>query len=143
MRSDRRDQAVGAGGLPAVRCELERWRRSAGRGRSIPPDLWERAQELAGRHGVSRTARELGLDYYSLAKRMQAGERGGKDDRRSVAASAFVELSMPTVAPGQGRARMCRLELSNGGGTRLCIELDGVEAAEIEALARELWSAAR
>jgi len=144
MRSDPRDQSVGDGGLAAVRCELERWRRSAGRGRSIPPDLWERARELARTHGVARTARELGLDYYSLAKRMEAGERGGKDDRRMVgAASAFVELSMPTEATRQGRARMCRLELSNGGGTRLSIELDGVEAAEIGALAGGLWSAAR
>jgi len=143
MQSEPRGLSVGGARLTAARNELDRWRRSAGRGRTIPPELWERARELARAHGVSRTARELGLDYYSLAKRVQAGERGGKDDRRIVEASPFVELSIPTVATRQGRARMCRLELSNGGGTRLCIEIDGVEAAEIEALARGLWSAAR
>ena len=143
MRSDPRGLTVSDSGLPAARREIERWRRSAGRGRSIPLDLWERARELARAHGVSRTARELGLDYYSLARRMQATESGGGEDRRGAEASAFVELNIPMVATGQARAAMCRLELSDGGGTRLCIEFDGAEPAAIAVLARELWGAGR
>lgn len=142
MRSDPRGLSVGDRGLTAARRELERWRRSAGRGRKIPPDLWEMAREQAGKHGVARTARELGLDYYSLAKRMQAtaGRRG--EDRRKDRASAFVELKVPAwAAPPRGSS--CRLELSDGGGTRLSIEFGGAEPAEIEALARGLWSTAR
>jgi hypothetical protein len=92
---------------------------------------------------VSRTARALGLDYYALARRLQTGERRGKDDRRGAEASGFVELSIPPVATRQARAPKCRLELSAGGSTRLCIEIDGVEPVEIEALARGLWGAAR
>jgi hypothetical protein len=143
MHSTPRRRSVRAPGLPAARRELDRWRRSAGRGRSIPPDLWARARELAREHGVARTARALGLDYYALAKRMQATERRGGDDGRTNEASAFVELSIPTVATRRARSPMCRLELSDGGGTRLCIELDRAEPAEIEALARGLWSAGR
>jgi transposase-like protein len=90
----------------------------------MPPDLWERARELAGAHGVARTARELGRDDSSLAKRMQATERRGGDDRRMERASAFVELTVPTWAT-PSRRPSCRLELSDGGGTRLCIELGG------------------
>jgi hypothetical protein len=91
---------------------------------------------------VSRTARELGLDYYSLAKRMQATKRRDGDGSGCDEASAFVELKMPAWAT-PSRGPRCRLELSNGGGTRLCVELSGAGASEIEALARGLWSAAR
>jgi hypothetical protein len=104
--------------------------------------LWARARELAREHGVSRTARALGLDYYALAKRMQATKRRDGHGSGVDAASAFVELKMPAGAP-PSRGLRCRLELSDGGGTRLCVELRGAEPREIEALARGLWSAAR
>ena len=143
MQRDPRGGLVCDRGLPAARRELDRWRRSVGRVRRIPQDLWERASALAREHGVSRTARALGLDYYALARRMQTGERRRKDDRRISEASAFVELSIPAVETRQARAPKCRLELSAGGSTRLCLELDGVEPVEIEALARGLWGAAR
>lgn len=142
MRSDPRGLSVRAPGLTAARRALDRWRRSTGRGRCIPPELWERARELAREHGVSRTARELGLDYYALAKRMQGTTRRDGHGSGVDAASAFVELQMPAGAT-PWRGPRCRLELSDGGGTRLCVELSGVEPRAIEALARGLWSAAR
>jgi hypothetical protein len=143
MQRDPRGGLVCDRGLPAARREFDRWRRSVGRVRRIPQDLWERASALAREHGVSRTARALGLDYDALARRMQTGERRRKDDRRISEASAFVELSIPAVETRQARAPTCRLELSAGGSTRLCLELDGVEPVEIDALARGLWGAAR
>ena len=144
MRSDPRGLSVRGPGLTAAHRAFDRWRRSAsaGRSRRIPLELWERARELAQAHGVSRTTRELGLDYYALAKRVQATEgRGGRGSGVNEA-SAFVELTIPAVvAPPRGPS--CRLEQSDGGGTRLCVELSGAGAREIEALARGLWSAAR
>ena len=116
MRRDPRGLSVRDPGLTAARRALDRWRRSAGRGRNIPPELWARARELAHEHGVARTARELGLDYYALANRVQAAERGGGggggDGSGRDAASTFVELS-------------------------------SAEPSGIEALARGLWRAAR
>ena len=142
MRNDPRGLSVRARGLTAARRALDRWRRSAGRSRRIPPELWERARELAHAHGVSRTARELGLDYYALAKRVRATERRDGKGSGFNEASAFVELKIPAGAtPSRGPS--CRLELSDGGGTRLCVELRGAAPREIEALARGLWSAAR
>jgi hypothetical protein len=142
MRSDPRGLSVRALGLTAARRALDRWRRSAGRSRRIPLELWERARELAHAHGVSRTARALGLDYYALAKRMQGTKRRDGHGSGVDAASAFVELQMPAGAtPWRGPS--CRLELSDGGGTRLRVELSGAGAREIAALARGLWSAAR
>ena len=118
--------------VASVRRALERWRRSPGRSRRIPPALWQAAGEVAREHGVSRTARELGLDYYALARRAHSGGGPGES-------AAFVELAVPAGS----RAPQCRLELSDGGGARLCIELNGAEQGEIEALARTLWSAVR
>jgi len=146
MRRDPRGLSVRDPGLTAARRALDRWRRSAGRGRNIPPELWARARELAHEHGVARTARELGLDYYALANRVQAAERGGGggggDGSGRDAASTFVELRMP-AGTTPSRAPSCRLELSDGGGTRLWVELSSAEPSGIEALARGLWRAAR
>ena len=144
MRSDPRGLSVRDAELTAARRALDRWRRSAsaGRGRRIPPELWERARELAQAHGVSRTAGALGLDYYALAKRVQTMEGRGGTGSGFKAASAFVEVKQPAVVASP-RGPSCRLELSDGGGTRLCVELVGAEPQEIEALARGLWSAAR
>lgn len=59
------------GGLPMDlargRCQFQAWRarRTAAR---IPQTLWALAVRLVSRHGVSRTATALGLDYDSLKK---------------------------------------------------------------------------
>jgi hypothetical protein len=115
MRGDPRGLSVGDPGLTATRRELDRWRRSAGRSRRIPPELWARARELAHAHGVARTARVLGLDYYALAKRVQATERHGDDGSGFPDASAFVAVQIPAGAAPR-RAPSGRLELSDGGG---------------------------
>jgi hypothetical protein len=109
---------------------LDGWRRARGRARRIPEALWQAAVELAHEHGVSKTSRALGLDYYALASRLRARPRPSP---------AFVELRWPGVAT----APECRLELEDGTGARLRVELAGAAAAGLEALARALWSAAR
>ena len=143
MHSDSRGRSIEATELRATRRVFDRWRQSPERGRCIPPALWTRAGELARTHGVARTARVLGLEYYALAKR--AGRpvvrRGGTDGGGS-STSAFVEVAMPTVR-SQPRAPRCRLELSDDGGRRLYVEIDGAGASEIEAVARGLWSGTR
>ena len=54
--------------LARARSQFQAWRgrRTAGR---IPLQLWAMAVRLVNRHGVSRTAAVLGLDYYGLKKR--------------------------------------------------------------------------
>jgi hypothetical protein len=118
--------------LASVRQALDGWRRARGRPRRIPEALWQAAVEAAHEHGVAKTARALGLDYYALARRLRA--RPG-----SPASPAFVEVSWPAL----GRAPEGRLELEDGTGARLRVELSGSAPAGLEALARALWSAAR
>ena len=118
--------------LAAVCRELERWRNDPARPRRIPEALWRAAAAIAGEHGVSKTARALGLDYYALAKRL-----GASPEREP--SRAFVELPWPAIAT----APDYRLELEDGHGARLRVELRGAGRTDVAALARVLWSAAR
>jgi hypothetical protein len=63
--------------LIVARRAFDRWRALPDRGARIPEALWLRAVGAAERHGVSRTATVLGLDYYSLQKRVASPQGGG------------------------------------------------------------------
>src|SRR3990172_8299367 len=81
--------------LPAVRRKCERWRSAPARPRRIPDALWRAATELAREHGVAKTSRALGLDYYALEQRLQPSP----PRERSQPSRAFVELPWPAMAP--------------------------------------------
>jgi hypothetical protein len=116
--------------LAQGRSQFQAWRarRTVGR---IPQTLWALAVRLVSRHGVSRTAAVLGLDYYSLKKR---AESGAKEPGPST--TAFVELPPPVVL-----TRQCQFEMGNGAGSTLRVHLVGYDAAEVAALARSFWNA--
>ncbi len=114
--------------LAQARNRFQAWRaQRTGRGR-IPHTLWALAVQLANRHGVSRTAAVLGLDYDRLKTRVEA-------DTREAPSSppAFVELPAPVLVGKQGH-----FELDNGAGATLRVRLMGYDAADLEALARGL-----
>jgi hypothetical protein len=115
--------------------KFRRWRRSSRRGQRIPAVLWSLAVGLAGEHGVSKTARRLGLDYYALKKRAQAVDTPVVEPHRPT----FVEVALgsPTAA------MRCVVELADGAGVRLRVELPSLPAGELGALARALWAASR
>lgn len=101
------------------------FRRGGGR-RRFPAELWSLAVGLAGGHGVHATAQALGLDYYSLKRRVEQAEGAERS-----APSAFVELAPAT----QGGASEWVVEVRGRDGIRVRVELRGAGAAEIEALA--------
>jgi hypothetical protein len=127
--------AIERGPLPTdllqARSRFQAWRGQRKVGERIPQPLWTLAVRLAKVHGVSRTATVLGLDYYSLQKRAEAAatppQSGGP---------AFVELTSPVVV-----GKECRLELDNGSGATMRVELVGYDAADVEALSRSFWDA--
>jgi hypothetical protein len=82
--------------------------------------------ELAKQHGVWPTARVLHLDHRRLKRRVQNGEEGVKS-------GAFIE-----VIP-QGGICACTIEMEDGHGARMRIELKGA-AADAAALSRTFWS---
>jgi hypothetical protein len=113
------------------RSRFQAWRqRRKTRGR-IPDTLWALAVRLVKIHGVNRTALALGVDYYSLKKRVEAAS-----SKLPATGPAFVELPAPALI-----GKQCLFELNNAAGSTLRVQLLGYDTADVETLARALWSA--
>ena len=120
-----------------ARREFDRWRRTRPRGARIPAQLWRTAVALAQRHGVSKTASALGLDYYAVKKRLTrvAPREPIREDRPA----SFVELPPGCLSP----SGTCVLELERPKGSRLRLELQGFPLSELERFVRSLLDDAR
>jgi hypothetical protein len=116
--------------LARARSQFQAWREQR-TGRRILQHLWDVAVRLVNRHGVSRTAAALGLDYYSLKKRAESATT-----EPASSSPEFVELSPPVVL-----TRQCQFELDNGVGGTLRLHLVGYDAADVATLARSFWNA--
>jgi hypothetical protein len=119
--------------LSDVQSQFERWRRSRTRGTRIPAALWLAAVDAARGHGVSKAAQALHLDYYGLKKRLESASEPEPGNGHG-----FLEIPLCARSAAE-----CVLELEDGQGTRLRVELKGAAPAELEALARAFWSMAR
>lgn len=129
-------------GLSGVRRELSAWRaRHGGRGRPIPPQLWERAVAVARVEGIAATARALGVDRGRLARLASAAST--QSDCLALApkpASAeFVELDARVVCGGGQTV----VHFSGGDGERVRVELSGASGVDLVALAKAFWSRSR
>lgn len=111
------------------RARFQAWRQQRAHGERIPQALWALAVSLTKTHGVSRTSAALGLDYYSLKKRTASAALPPRPSD-----PAFVELTAPVMV-----AKQCRVELDNGSGATMRVQLVGYDIADIEALARGFW----
>jgi hypothetical protein len=111
--------------LIEARGRLDAWRR-ARTTRAMPAELWDLAAELGARHGVSPTSVALGLRYDILKRRVLS--------RRTVAGTrrpTFVEIARPSAAS-------CRVEVEDGRGGRMRVELVVDPLAALETLGRAL-----
>ena len=117
--------------LEQGRHQFQAWRERRQGDRRIPQPLWDLAVRLVSRHGLSRTATALGLDYYSLKKRVEASGQPPP-----APGPTFVELPAPLVV-----SKQALFELDNGAGATMRVQLLGYDAADIEALARRFWGA--
>jgi hypothetical protein len=117
--------------LAQARSRFQAWRERRKAGSRIPQPLWALAVRLASTHGVCRTAMALGLDYYSLKKRSAEVA----DPPRSTG-PAFVEMPTPVVV-----GKQCLLELDNGTGATLRVQMVGYDTVDVEALTRRFWNA--
>ena len=126
---------MGASVLPKdlvrARSRFQAWRRQRKGGSRIPQTLWGLAVGLASRHGVSRAATALKLDYYSLKKQVEAAA-----DRSPSSSPGFVELPAPMMV-----GKQCLFELDNGVGATMRLQLVGYEAADVQTLACSFWNA--
>ena len=122
--------------LEAGRQRFERWRaQHTGRPR-LSESLWRAAVELAGEFGVHRTAKVLRLNYGALKARVSAAD---PEPASGEPAPQFVELVPGTVHLG----RKCVVELDDGHGARMRIELENAEATVLAALTSAFVRGAR
>ena len=125
--------------LENTRRRLAQWRQGHQAPTPLPESLWAQAVKLAGRYGVSRTARVLGVGYYSLKDRVEKATvpAGAGSPARSEA--TFLELA---VSPHRG-AGECILEWEDAGGGKMRVHLQGVEVPDLVALSRSFWEGRR
>ena len=113
--------------IQEAQAQFENWRGQRQRGERIPESLWTAAVELAKQHGVWPTARALHLDHSRLKRRVGNGEA-------EVKGGPFIE-----VIPQGPTFYACTVEMEDGRGARMRIELKGA-AADVAALSRTFWS---
>ena len=118
-----------------VQGRLARWRRSRRSRSRIPEALWLEVVDVARKNGLNRTARALGLDYYSLKKRLATAESAACGERP---AAGFVEL---LAREGAG-AQEWVLEFESVQGAKLKVQLKGSAVPELTALSQVFWNQA-
>jgi transposase-like protein len=128
---DTKSSPAVAGDLAAAKRSFDEWRRNRKGREPIPDALWRMAAEAASIHGVSSTARRLGLNSTTLKNRVQTLAQ----DRASEDAPRFLELPWSGVAP----VPECTLEAEDRAGRTLRIHLKGEATAQAVALSRVLW----
>jgi len=129
MRRKTNGAAGVAGGLAEGRRRFDEFRRKHRARCPLPESLWRAAVDLAGEHGVSRTAQALGLDYYSLKSRLE--EMPPRAERRPASGppGEFIE-----VVPWRGACDwQCTIELEEGGA-KMRIRLRGGTVPDLAAI---------
>ena len=121
--------------LEALRRRFKQWRRTRKIGSRIPEALWSAAVKLAQAHGIHPTAKALGVDYYSLKKRLEEKSVSGSPMVAAASGATFVELATPAPMAMQE----CILELEDVEGTKMRIHFKGIEAPDLAALSRSFW----
>lgn len=107
--------------LETGRRRSDAWRRRRQHARApLPPRVWAAAVELVSAHGLSGTARALGVRYGALKRQV---ERDGRERPRPRA--RFVELPPGPVADGY------LIEIARGAGLTLRVRLHGLPLSEV------------
>lgn len=118
--------------LERVRGRFDRWRRSRRPRARISDALWAAAVRAAETCGVHRTAKALGVDYYSLKKRVQ------QEAATAVGVSqggAFIELTPAASAS----SCQCDVELESVDGAKMRVHLRSLQMPDLAALSRSFW----
>ena len=110
------------------------WRKSRMRGEHIPGALWAAAVRLVERHGLQRTAQELGVDCDRLKKRLKGGVIPVRPRK---AEPQFVEMFVPSKI-GTRETCACIVEMENAQGNKMRVELKNLEG--LVGLASAFWS---
>jgi hypothetical protein len=118
-----------------IRCQLDAWRKTRISRQNVPEPFWKAAVEFARIEGIAPVAAVLGLNYYRLKRRVEAGQNAITESK----AVSFVELQVNPVA----HPLECTAELTNRRGATMRLRLVGAGAAELVALVQAFWQEPR
>ena len=107
--------------LRTARRELDRWRRQHRPRARLPEELWRKAATLADQHGLSKTARALGLSYNSLKKHRAPASNGLS--RKPEVPCEFLEFVAGPMPP---RSITCTFEVDDGHGVSVRMHVQGI-----------------
>jgi len=120
--------------LKQIQRRFNQWRRTRSPGSRIPSTLWEEATLLARRHGVSRVANLLGLDYPKLRERALVGDNAS-DPTPASQVPGFVEVDLQQWVG----AAPCTIRIEKPGGSSMTVALPGRSTGELIQVAQGLW----
>jgi len=120
--------------LEQIKKRFINWRRTRKAKNPIPKRLWNSAAKIAMQCGLSRTAKALRLNYYDLKKRIDV-----RINAQSPLAPAFIELS-PAAA---GSTSECFIECENKNGSKMRIQIKGMNAPDLNAISAAFWRSER
>lgn len=140
----------------AVRQQFDAWRSQTTRPRRLPDPLWQQAVLLARKHGLNLTKTALGLDYYSLKRRVE-GSQQSMLPRRKRTGRAFT--ASPPNAARRHRTTAIRhgdflelpvhalssvpeyvIEFTRPSGALLRVQWKGNQPPDLVALGKQFWS---
>lgn len=119
--------------LDQLERQLDGWRQSQSQYSRLPKEAWAAATALARELGVSPVAQRLGLGYNKL-KHLSAPAAALA--RRGTKAADFVEVQLGDWGSGPGNC--CRVELSDGAGGRMTVDLPA-DSPAVVGLAQGFW----
>jgi hypothetical protein len=125
-----RQQAALPLALSRARRQFDQWRRGHRKHTRLPQELWLQAAAVAREYGLNKTARGLGLKYYSLKKHLdqittdQAIPAKGEPN--------FIELMPGVITPGNIE---CTIEWADDDGSKVRMHIKGAGLSELASLA--------
>ena len=117
--------------LSTARRQFDHWRSQQRNKRTrLAKEFWQQAVALAKEHGLNKTARALGLKYYSLKKHLD--ETGADTLVPTNPAPDFIELLPGTMRPGVE----CMIEWVDGSDVTVRTHIKGAGLSDLTSLAR-------
>jgi hypothetical protein len=113
-----------------IRQQLETWRSTNEKGKSIPDQIWDAAVKLAREYGISPASKELRLSYSDLKKRVYPSH--SRQSKKKISKSPFIELDLNSTTSSQE----CIVEMEDNRGSKMKIHIKGQNGLDFIALGR-------
>ena len=114
----------------AMRRRIEDWRSTQPAYARMPEELWETAVALARVDGAYAVARDLGINYTTLKRRLESPATASAES----GVRGFIELDAAQML-GTAALAGTVVELARADGTKLTVRLRDGETVDVVALA--------